>query len=625
MSSRKFPFSAACRTALVLLAGCAPAAFSAAAAADAAGTAAVPDHSVVVTASRESESAFEALAPVMVVDRADIENSLAPDLADLLRFRAGIDIARSGGPGQQTSLFIRGTNSNHTVVLIDGVRINPGTLGTPAIQNIAPELVDHVEVVKGPLSTLYGTDAIGGVVNVITRRPIGDELGALVGYGRYGTRQAFASGQYAGAAGSVLIAAGYLDSTGFPTLAAGTRNRGYRDDSVALSARTALAGLELGARFWHSSGNTQYSDYYALTPLDQNYRNGSYAIDLGGQLADRWRSRATLARVTDDIRQVQPDDYDVVTPHRKDYAITNRNSLDWQNDVDLGAQLLTVGALLTREHARTLSFGTGYDVETRSDTWYLQDRVTLGRQRIQAAVGYARHDAFGDHTTWSAEYGFAPRPGTLLTAGVGTAFRAPNSSDLYGSGGNPALRPETSRNVELGLRQRIGARQTVTLAAFDNRVDSLIEFVSIPDPPYAQGRNIDRARIRGVEASWEWQDDAWRARLEATRQNPRDLTTDTLLLRRSRRRAAATLARNIGPHEVSLDLLAIGERLDYNYPVDVRLGGYLLANLAARFALAPGLSLQLHLENVLDHRYEYAYGYNTLRRSLTVAARYTFH
>jgi vitamin B12 transporter len=607
-----------------VIGACALFAAAAAATADEAATAADSiERPIIVTASREPEDAAQALMPVIVIGRDAIEQSLAPDIADLLRFHAGIDIARAGGPGQQTSLFIRGANSNQTVVLVDGVRINPGTLGTPAIQNIAPELIDHIEVVKGPMSTLYGTDAIGGVINVITRRPDGDELQALVGYGRYDTRQAFASGQYGGPAGSVSLSANYLDSTGFPTLVRSTQDRGYRDDSVNFAARTTLGGVDLGARAWHASGTTQYSED-VLTPLDQNFDTSAYAVDASGMLTDHWRTRVTLSQATDNIRQVQLDPY--ASPPADDFAITHRDTIDWQNDIDIGAQQVTFGGFAWQEHAQTLSYGTAFDVNTYSDTWYLQDRATFGQQRVQAAVGYTHNNVFGDHLTWNAEYGFALRAGTLLTAGWGTAFRAPDTTDLYGYGGNPALRPESSRNLELGLRQQLGPHQLITLAAFDDRIDNLIEFVDLPTPPtYGQEQNVDRARIRGVEASWEWENEGWRARVEGSRQNPEDLVDDTQLLRRARQSATLAIARKLGSSEYSADVLAVGERMDINYPAAVRLGGYMLIDLAARFALRPGLSLQARLENTLDKQYSLAYGYNTMGRSLMVSVRYQYH
>jgi len=331
-----------------------------------------------------------------------------------------------------------------------------------------------------------------------------------------------------------------------------------------------------------------------------------------------------VSQAVDDVRQVQLDLY--ATPPADDFAITHRETVDWQNDIDLGAQQLTVGGFAWQEHAQTLSFGTAFDVNTYSDTWYVQDRAMVGQQRVQAAVGYTHNSVFGDHLTWNAEYGYGPRAGTLLTAGWGTAFRAPDTTDLYGYGGNPALRPESSRNLELGLRQQLGTHQLLTVAAFDNRIDDLIEFVDLPTPPtFGQEQNVDRARIRGVEASWEWEYDGWRARLEGSRQDPQDLVDGSELLRRARDSATLALARKLGSSEYSANVLAVGERMDINYPSDVRLGGYTLVDLAARFALSPGLSLQARLENALDKQYSLVYGYNTMRRSLMVSMRYQYH
>ena len=599
-----------------------------AAAAAVADTTPRPDDHVVVTASREPETQFETLAPVTVIDRDTIERSLAADVADLLRFEAGIDVAKSGGPGQATSIFMRGTNSNQTIVLLDGVRINPGTKGEAAIQNVAPELVDHIEIVKGPRSSLYGSDAIGGVINIITRHPEGAGLDAMLGYGRYGTRQGTVAGFYGDGASSASAAVNWLESAGFPTQVGDPRDRRFRDLSATLAGRTELGPVELGARLWRASGHAEYYDQYS-TPVDQdqNFVDSTFAVDVGGKLTERLHTRLLLSQAVDDLRQRELDPF--ATPVGSDYAITRRKAADWQNSLDLGAEQLTFGGLLTRENARSLVFGTGFDVDTRSDTWYAEDRVTLGRHHFTGAFGYTQHQTFGDHSTWNAEYGFAPTTATLLTASWGTAFRAPDTTDLYGFGGNPALRPESSRNVELGFRWRIAPRLSIALAAFDNKVDELIEVIPQPTPadPFAYtAENVNRARIRGVEASGEYVDAAWTARLEGSYQDPVDRKDGSRLLRRARASATLSLARRLGFQQLGLDLQANGDRADIdNNGNAVRDAGYLLVNLSWRVTLGGGLVAQLRLENALDKRYEVVSGYNTPRRSLFGALRYGFH
>jgi vitamin B12 transporter len=577
-------------------------------------------NAVLVTATREPESVFDSLSSVILIDHDTIERSLATDVGDLLRLHAGLDVARSGGPGQSTSVFIRGANSNHTVLLIDGVRINPGTLGQAAVQNIAPELIDHIEIVKGPRSTLYGTDAIGGVINVITRRPEGTGLEAAATVGRYDTREGTAEGHYGGTAGAVSAAVHWIESAGFPQQTNDTTDRGYRNVSTALAARTEINGVELGARVWHARGNTQYYDGYA-SPVDQdqNFQNSSFAVNAASQVTQALYTRLLLSQIVDDLRQAQ-------TP---DYSTTRRHSLDWQNGLDLGAQQLTFGALLTRENARSSVYGTNFDVDTRSDTWFAEDQLTIGAHRLLAAVGYTRHETFGTHATWNGEYGYAPTASTLLLASFGTAFRAPDSTDRYGYGGNPALKPESARNLEFGIHQRIGARQMVTVAAFENRIDDLVQFALTPtaDNPYnGINENVARARIQGLEATWEYASDDWQARVEGSRQNPINREDNSDLLRRARQSATLAVGHRIGAQNFGLDVVAVGGRADIDQNGSpVRVGGYALLNLGWRTTIAPGLNLLLKLDNALDKRYELISNFRTARRSLLASVRYVFH
>ena len=574
---------------------------------------------IVVTASREPEPRSEALAPVLIIDRDTIERSPGADVGDLLRFNAGIDVVRSGGPGQETSLFIRGTNSNHTVVLIDGVRINPGTVGNPAIQNIAPEFIDHIEIVKGPRSTLYGTDAIGGVINIITRQPAGSGFDVVAGGGRYDTRNAGAAAYDSGSAGSVSAAVNWVESAGYPTQAGDPSDRGFRDVSLSAAARTQLGGLELGARVWGARGNTQYFDLFS-TPIgqDQNYLDSALAVNVGGALSEALHTRLLVSQFVDDLRQVQSPDYET----------TRRTTFDWQNSADLGAQKLTFGGLASRENTRSSVFGTNFDVDTSEDTWYVEDRATFGPHRLLAAVGYTHHETFGGHATWNAEYGYEAGAATLLTAGFGTAFRAPDSTDRYGFAGNPALKPESARNLELGFRQRLDEHQGIVLSAFENRIDNLIQYVAMPtvdDPFFGVNENVDRARIRGLEAAWEYSDDDWQARAAASRQDPVNRADGSTLLRRAKASATLSFARKLGIQQAGLDLLTSGPRADIdNFGDPVHDGGYTLVNFFWRATLSRGLSLQARLENALDKRYELANGYFTPRRGLYGALRYDF-
>ena len=581
------------------------------------------DDYVVVTATREPEPLNNLLVPVAVIDRADVDRSLAVDVSQLLSQQSGIDITPYGGPGQTVSVFMRGTNSNHTIFLVDGIRINPGTIGVAALQNVAPDLVDRIEIVKGPRSALYGTDAIGGVVNILTRTPTATGAGVLVGYGTYNTREASGHLDLKSDTGSLSFATRWLESDGFPIFAGDTLDRGYRNLSESLTARTTIDGVNLTAHAWNASGNTQYSDFG--TPADENFKNSIGAVEASGEVTKQWTTLLRVGRMQDDLRQTAIDTY-AETP-QPDYETTNRTTLDWQNSIRLGQHAITAGAIWMEESTRALVYGTQFDVDTRSTTGYAEDRVTWGQHHFSAALGTTHHSTFGNHGTYNVDYGFESSPGMIWTAGVGSAFRAPDSTDRFGYGGNPTLRPETSRNLEVGLRKRINEHEEVSVSAFDNRIDNLIVFTYTADHPYGINDNIGKTRIRGVEANWRYTTDRWRARLGVAHQEPVDRDTGTELIRRSRWNANGSVEYLVGQHELGLDAHTSGARPDVTYdanfnPVQVSLGGFTLIAASWRWALGHGVTLQAKIDNLLDKHYEYISGYNTQRRSVVVAVRY---
>jgi vitamin B12 transporter len=215
--------------------------------------------------------------------------------------------------------------------------------------------------------------------------------------------------------------------------------------------------------------------------------------------------------------------------------------------------------------------------------------------------------------------------GVALVFGAGTAFRAPDATDLFGFGGNPDLEPEESESLEASWRQRIGERQSFSLTLFRTEIDGLVEFV-VTDPETFDGenRNVDRARIEGAEAAWLYEGERWSARASATLQDPRDTVTDERLLRRSRENLTFAIERRIGEHELALDLLYAGERRDFGFPSQISLPAYWIANLSARAAVGERWTLHARMENLFDENYELASGFNTMGRSLFVSLRHEF-
>ena len=568
---------------------------------------------VVVTATRVATPIDEVLAPTLVIDRQDIDRSPADDAAELLRNHAGLEVARNGGPGQAAALFVRGAESNHTLVLVDGVRINPGTIGLAALQNIPTQSIDHIEVVKGPRSALYGSDAIGGVVNVVTRRGAKEGWVTEVGYGAYATREASISGGFAGQRNELDLGLAWTESDGFPTRTTDDENRGFRNLSATAQWRTRIGATELALRHWGARGHTEYTDFL-FAPVDQDFRTSSTSAEVRRVLGEQLQARLGLGYFDDHTEQNQS----------ADFLRTQRTTVDTQFDWaasdrhDAGA-----GVMYSSERASSESFGDAMRATT--DVWnlYLQDRYTNGSHRALAAIGLTEHETAGGAVTWNLEYGYESRMGALFYGLAGTGFRAPDATDRFGYGGNADLRPERSRNFEIGLRQSIAGKHGISLSAFRTDIEDLIEFVTLSfDPFYGENRNVGRARIQGIEAAYEFTARSWRVRMEAIYQDPENRDTGEQLLRRARENLTLWALKNLGPLEIGINVLAAGERKDFGFPEPVTMDSYVLTSLSARWQISPALQAMIRLDNAFDEQYELAHGFNTPGRGLYVSLRY---
>ncbi|HYM35005.1 MAG TPA: TonB-dependent receptor, partial [Steroidobacteraceae bacterium] len=237
---------------------------------------------------------------------------------------------------------------------------------------------------------------------------------------------------------------------------------------------------------------------------------------------------------------------------------------------------------------------------------------------LQTALGYTNYSTFGSHITWNAEYGYKVSDNVQFVAGAGSAFRAPNATDLYGFGGNPNLNPEQSHDYELSLRYKL-ENHSFALSAFQNDVDDLIAF----DNAASIVRNIAKARIRGYEASYAYTGNDWRVHAEALYQNPRDRLTGQQLLRRAKQSLSTGYSQKLGDLEVGLDVLYSGPRKDFGFPTNVDLRAYVLANMHANYAITEKFALLMQIDNLTNTQYELANGYNTADRSWSLALRYS--
>lgn len=565
-----------------------------------------PKDIIIVTATRTEIPVNDAIVPVTVITRNQIEQSLASDLAELLRFEAGIDIGRNGGPGQATSVFLRGTESNHTLVLVDGVRINPGTIGGAAIQNIAPEIIDRIEIVKGARSALFGTDAIGGVINIITRRSTRSHIEGSVGSGSFNTSSGFVSGGSRGDNGEFGVSINWQESDGFPVRTGSDLDRGYENLSANFYLRRHLGLNDVSIRHWQAAGTVEYLDFF-LSPLDQDFMNASTAIEILTPVAGRAQSKLLLSHVVDDITQNQSDDF----------VESRRTSLDWQFSFTTGSHTLVGGLYLVDETARTVSFGSGFKEDTSVKAIFIEDLWASGRHQTFLAARLTDHETIGNETTWNAEYAFDLNDQWTVNAGIGHAFRAPDATDRYGFGGNPALLPEVADEIQLGLRFYPGPRHKVSLELYRNDIEDLIEF----DLVTFQLRNISRVEIRGGQLAYEYNGDRFNLRTTLVRQRANNATDGLRLLRRAEESLTVRLNRNLGKHRIGLSVLASGDREDFG---GVVLEGYVLVNLTGQIALGDRWRLNARIENLLNEEYETAAGFRMQEQSGFLELKYSW-
>lgn len=578
---------------------------------------------VVVTASRLEESVDDALASVTVIRRADIERMQARTVEELLAGVEGMSLAVGGGLGKVTSVFVRGAESDHTLWLVDGIRIGSVTAGIPTVWELPVDTIERIEIVRGPRSSLYGADAIGGVVQVFTRRGRDAAPSMRVMGGSNGTWQGAAALGLGSESAWVDLQASHLQTDGinacrglpFPPGGGCFTNEPdrdpYRNDSANLRA-----GLQFGPDFGvqaflqRTEGRTDFDGSFVNESETLNQVAG---FEVDARPADRWRSRLIAGRSWDENESFRNGVSRSVFDSRRD-------TVTWQNDLDFGARGSLVLGLdwLQDRVASTTRFA-------EDSRWnraaFAQYGIGLGGHEIAASARIDDNEQFGSNVTGSLAWGYALAPGLGVYASAGNAFKAPSFNDLYFPGfSNPRLDPEESTSVELGLRGS-GSWGRWRVAAFGSDVDDLIAFDSATSRP----QNIQRARLAGVEGWYGLQRGPWRLEQTLTWLDAEDRSVGPSRGRELPRRPGLSGRTMLGWRGGDWTLGTIvqfaGGRFD-----DVAnrqpLGGYTVVDLTAAWQATRSTALQLRLANVLDRQYETAWLFPSLGREVFLTVRY---
>jgi len=576
---------------------------------------------VVVTASRAAENTSEISASTTVITREDIEARQSVSLAQLLSLAGGIDVASNGAPGASTSVFMRGTNSNHVLVLIDGVRANTANDGRFDFSLLRPEDIERIEIVRGARSAQYGSDAIGGVIQIFTRKTSRNFV--AIRAGSFKTQELQAGVGIIKDLDHLSLTASYADLDGFSARKAPSNQD--RDGQHSKSAQIN-ASKQLGEK--------------SMLQFNAIYQDRQVEFDQG--LSDEQLSNARVAfshATTANWQQTLELGYNRV--ERDNTLDASRLQGSWVNQVNLGkAGNLIAGIDYQQEEINTGDFG--YDKTIQSHGGFVTIESTLQKLGINASARRDEHERFGGHNTGSLTLTYPVATSLRAYGTVASAFKAPTAEQLFSLGfngfceedgdfdfddfgpcfvGNPALQPEKSKQRELGIRWQVAQQHTLTTNVYDNEIRGLITNDFAFPNNYI---NLNRARIKGVELTAQGKHGIFNYQINANSLKAKDDNGDDLLRRPRGGLNGLFMLQPSSRWSVGTEVIARSHAKDFGNAGIERIPGYTLVNLLGQWKATPQLTLGLRADNVTDKQYAQVIGFNTADRSGYVTARYSF-
>lgn len=565
----------------------------------------IPDQAndpIIISATRIPGNQSILASDITVLKAEDLTAAPGQTLDEVLSAVAGIETVRAGPPGSTSSFFVRGANSNHTLILLDGQRINSAADGTSAIQHIPLGMIDRIEIIRGSASSAFGSDAIGGVIQIFTKRGAGQphlDAGMEVGsYGHFAQNLGF-SGEVNNTAFNIAAgkshARGYNATTPENTYSYNPDRDGY--SNMALNASIDHRFTEehiLGASVYAADSKVDFDNSpYQYSQNRQKLRNTS--VYSKNRLQPWWESEIRIGQSRNTLYQTDDDTMSLV-------GRTTQNQMQWTNHFDLGQQRLLAGVewrnekftsdAYTPDNRRTFALLAGY-------------HGSFGAHNIQVNLRRDDSNQFGNENTGNIGYSFAATRALRLYANVGRAFHAPTFVDLYYPNfSNPDLKPEKAHNYEAGANYRINNNWKVGLAAWQTRITDLIQYNNVKNKP----ENISRAKLTGATLSTEGKWASFSAEANFNIQNPVNTDTGKVLPRRAKQYGSVTLKQDLGRWSWFSEMRATAYRYDSD---SSRLGGYTLFNIGAEYRINKAWGVNARINNLFDKDYTALKGYNT--------------
>lgn len=577
---------------------------------------------VVVTAARTSQNINDTLVDTTLITRAEIERSQARDVMDLMQGLPGVSFANNGGMGKATSMFLRGANSDHVLVLVDGIRMGSATVGSFAWEQIPLAQIERIEITRGPASSLYGSEAIGGVVQIFTRKGTrnGFSPRATIGGGSYGTFDGSAgfSGGNGQFWGSGELA--YSRSDGFNAYEGSSMyqpyegdNDGYRNTSGSLRAGAKLGDWgEAGVNWLAVDGKNDFDGSFVN---EAETRQEVFGASLNARPLDNLSLLFNVGQSRDEADNFLNGSF------QTRFNTTRDNASLLASYALTPSQSLSFGADYLKDQVDST---TAFTVDSRDNTGLFAEY--LGRFGSFDTQVSARHDdnqQFGAHDTWTAGAGYRFASELRLSALAGTAFKAPSFNQLYYPGfGNADLKPEESTSYEIGLDGRVSGINWQT-RLFQNDIDNLIVTARQANGTYLPS-NLNEARIRGVEASLSTRVDELDLRASYTWLDPVQIggsNDGKLLPRRAQNVLRLDADQNLDAFRLGATMNVVSGRYE-DVANTQRMGGYTTVDLRGEYLINSEWRVQARIANLFDKDYETAYLYNQTGRAFYLTLRY---
>lgn len=604
---------------------------------------------IIVTATVGATSGKDVLSDYDYIGPEQIERAGQTSLPELLQQQRGVQIQTYGGSGGLANVYLRGANNNQALVLIDGVRVESSTLGGAVWATLPLSLIDHIEIIFGPQSTFYGADALGGVIQIFTKRGDGPpQVQASTGYGTYATSISTASISGSTEESNKLRYAFGINnesSNGFNTVAANnpcsaanaaknrcapgypTSNMGYsRESATGQISKEWAQGQEYGFKMLASRDNYQYPGFNSSYRIPEiNSQVGSTylaALYSKNQVTQDWQSLFQVSQSTNYAQSL--------TTATSDPISTPQNDFLWQNNIRIGSDVLQVSAerrnqFVNATYSPAIS-GLPYlsSVNQTRTTDSLAATYQLKRASNLATVALRNDNisGYGSQTTGSAAYGYFFTDELRANVNYGTGFRAPTFNDLYYPGyGNLNLQPETNRNLEVGLHYET-KKYGVHLVAYDNKIDNLI--IPLACTNQSSGycpTNFDKTELSGISLGFNTILDKVTLQGSYDLMNAINLQTGNQLPTRAKNVFNFGADYKTGPVNLGANVTLSGMRYG-NATNTQEMDGFLLMNLYASYEFDKSWSVFMRWNNIFNSSYQLAYGYNTPGSNVFAGVKY---